>query len=450
MNKIESKSQLISNLSIGEKNSTDYRIGTEHEKFVFNLQSKKPIHYDEENGISSLLTKLADFGWEPINEDDRVIALSRKNANGGGSITLEPAGQFELSGEMFVSVHETYNELVEHKAQISKIGKTMGIDFLALGFAANWSREDMPVMPKSRYEVMRNYMPKVGNHGLDMMLRSSTAQVNLDFSSEKDMINKLKLSFLLQPVATALFANSPFSDGSLNGYKSIRSEYWKDTDPDRTGILTFVFDNSMSYERYVDYALDVPMYFISRKGKYIDLAGKSFRDFMMKKIDAVRNYDASIDDWELHLTTIFPEARLKNYIEMRGADAGNIDHICALSAFWVGLIYDTKALDEALELTKGITKDELVELRNKVPLEGLDCSVGKHDVYRLASEAIDISKNGLKRRNKLNTENNDESIYLKYLEEIIFRKESPADKLARKFNSDWNKNIEKVFENCLF
>tara|TARA_Y100001968_G_scaffold53290_1_gene44342 strand:+ start:2652 stop:4004 length:1353 start_codon:yes stop_codon:yes gene_type:complete len=450
MNKIESKSQLISNLSIGEKNSTDYRIGTEHEKFVFNLQSKKPIHYDEENGISSLLTKLKDFGWEPINEDDRVIALSRKNANGGGSITLEPAGQFELSGEMFVSVHETYNELVEHKAQISKIGKTMGIDFLALGFAANWSREDMPVMPKSRYEVMRNYMPKVGNHGLDMMLRSSTAQVNLDFSSEKDMINKLKLSFLLQPVATALFANSPFSDGSLNGYKSIRSEYWKDTDPDRTGILTFVFDNSMSYERYVDYALDVPMYFINRKGKYIDLAGKSFRDFMMKKIDAVRNYDASIDDWELHLTTIFPEARLKNYIEMRGADAGNIDHICALSAFWVGLIYDTKALDEALELTKGITKDELVELRNKVPLEGLDCSVGKHDVYRLASEAIDISKNGLKRRNKLNTENNDESIYLKYLEEIIFRKESPADKLARKFNSDWNKNIEKVFENCLF
>ena len=450
MNKIESKSQLISNLSIGEKNSTDYRIGTEHEKFVFNLQSKKPIHYDEENGISSLLTKLADFGWEPINEDDRVIALSRKNANGGGSITLEPAGQFELSGEMFVSVHETYNELVEHKAQISKIGKTMGIDFLALGFAANWSREDMPVMPKSRYEVMRNYMPKVGNHGLDMMLRSSTAQVNLDFSSEKDMINKLKLSFLLQPVATALFANSPFSDGSLNGYKSIRSEYWKDTDPDRTGILTFVFDNSMSYERYVDYALDVPMYFINRKGKYIDLAGKSFRDFMMKKIDAVRNYDASIDDWELHLTTIFPEARLKNYIEMRGADAGNIDHICALSAFWVGLIYDTKALDEALELTKGITKDELVELRNKVPLEGLDCSVGKHDVYKLASEAIDISKSGLKRRNKLNTENNDESIYLKYLEEIIFRKESPADKLARKFNSDWNKNIEKVFENCLF
>ena len=450
MNKIESKSQLISNLSIGEKNSTDYRIGTEHEKFVFNMQSKKPILYDEENGISSLLTKLEDFGWEPINEDDRVIALSRKNANGGGSITLEPAGQFELSGEMFVSVHETYNELVEHKAQISKIGKTMGIDFLALGFAANWSREDMPVMPKSRYEVMRNYMPKVGNHGLDMMLRSSTAQVNLDFSSEKDMINKLKLSFLLQPVATALFANSPFSDGSLNGYKSIRSEYWKDTDPDRTGILTFVFDNSMSYERYVDYALDVPMYFISRKGKYIDLAGKSFRDFMMKKIDAVRNYDASIDDWELHLTTIFPEARLKNYIEMRGADAGNIDHICALSAFWVGLIYDTKALDEALELTKGITKDELVELRNKVPLEGLDCSVGKHDVYKLASEAIDISKSGLKRRNKLNTENNDESIYLKYLEEIIFRKESPADKLARKFNSDWNKNIEKVFENCLF
>ena len=382
MTKIESKSQLIDILNSGEKNLSDFRIGTEHEKFGFNLQSKKPIYYEEENGISSLLTKLIDFGWEPINEDNKVIALSRENEIGGGSITLEPAGQFELSGAMLVSVHETYNELVEHKIQISKIGKTMGIDFLALGFAANWSREDMPVMPKSRYEIMRNYMPKVGNHGLDMMLRSSTAQVNLDFSSEKDMINKFKLSFLLQPIATALFANSPFSDGSLNGYKSIRSEYWKDTDPDRTGILSFVFDESMSYERYVDYALDVPMYFINRDGKYIDLAGKSFRDFMMKKIDTVRNHDASINDWELHLTPIFPEVRLKNYIEMRGADAGGINHICALSAFWVGLMYDTQALDEALELTKGITKDELVELRNKVPLEGLDCSVGKHDIYR--------------------------------------------------------------------
>ena len=450
MDKIESKNQLIDFISSGEKRIEDFKIGTEHEKFAFKLNDKKPVFYEGEGSISELLLKLVNFGWDPIYENDKVIALSRNDKIGGGSITLEPAGQFELSGAMLNSVHETHDELLNHKDQISNITKNMGIDFLALGFAANWSREDMPNMPKSRYKVMRNYMPKVGNHGLDMMLRSSTAQVNLDYSDEKDMIKKFRLSFLLQPVATALFANSPFTAGSLNGYKSIRSEYWKDTDKDRTGILAFVFDDNMSYEKYVDYALDVPMYFINRNGKYIDLAGKSFRDFMDKKIDSVKNYDATIDDWELHLTTIFPEARLKNYIEMRGADAGNIDHICALSAYWVGLIYDDQSLNDALELTKNISVEELIELRNKVPKEGLNCSVGKNNIHRLAVDSLELSKEGLRRRKKLNINKDDESIHLQYLQDIVTNNESSADKLIREFNNGWNRNVMKVFENCLF
>ena len=450
MDKIESKNQLIDFISSGEKRIEDFKIGTEHEKFAFKLNDKKPVFYEGEGSISELLLKLVNFGWDPIYENDKVIALSRNDKIGGGSITLEPAGQFELSGAMLNSVHETHDELLNHKDQISNITKNMGIDFLALGFAANWSREDMPNMPKSRYRVMRNYMPKVGNHGLDMMLRSSTAQVNLDYSDEKDMIKKFRLSFLLQPVATALFANSPFTAGLLNGYKSIRSEYWKDTDKDRTGILAFVFDDNMSYEKYVDYALDVPMYFINRNGKYIDLAGKSFRDYMDKKIDSVKNYDATIDDWELHLTTIFPEARLKNYIEMRGADAGNIDHICALSAYWVGLIYDDQSLNDALELTKNISVEELIEFRNKVPKEGLNCSVGKNNIHRLAVDSLELSKEGLRRRKKLNINKDDESIHLQYLQDIVTNNESSADKLIREFNNGWNRNVMKVFENCLF
>ena len=450
MDKIESKNQLIDFISSGEKKIENFKIGTEHEKFAFKLSDKKPVFYEGENGISGLLLKLVNFGWDPIYENNKVIALSRPAKIGGGSITLEPAGQFELSGAMLNSVHETHDELLNHKDQISNITKNMGIEFLALGFAANWSREDMPNMPKSRYKVMRNYMPKVGNHGLDMMLRSSTAQVNLDYSDEKDMIKKFRLSFLLQPVATALFANSPFTAGLLNGYKSIRSEYWKDTDKDRTGILAFVFDDNMSYEKYVDYALDVPMYFINRNGKYIDLAGKSFRDYMDKKIDSVKNYDATIDDWELHLTTIFPEARLKNYIEMRGADAGNIDHICALSAYWVGLIYDDQSLNDALELTKNISVEELIELRNKVPKEGLNCSVGKNNIHRLAVDSLELSKEGLRRRKKLNINKDDESIHLQYLQDIVTNNESSADKLIREFNNGWNRNVMKVFENCLF
>ena len=302
---------------------------------------------------------------------------------------------------MLDNVHETFFELVEHKNQLSNIGEKMGLDFLAIGFTADWSRDKMPIMPKKRYDIMRSYMPTKGDHGLDMMLRSCTSQVNLDYSSELDMVKKLRLSFILQPVATALFSNSPFSENSPNGFSSYRSEVWKDTDPDRTGILTFIFDDGMSYERYVDYAMKVPMYFIYRNGEYINLTGYTFEDFINGKIEVVKDFYPTIDDWELHLTTIFPEARLKKFIEMRGADAGNINHVCALSAFWVGLMYDNNSLNAALELTKNISSEELVALRNMVPSKGLHSKLGKLDIYQLASEAISLSKNGLIRRNNL-------------------------------------------------
>ncbi len=293
-------------------------------------------------------------------------------------------------------------------------------------------------------------MPTKGNHGLDMMLRSCTSQVNLDYSSEMDMVKKLRLSFLLQPVATALFSNSPFSENSLNGFSSYRSEVWRDTDPDRTGILTFIFDDDMGYERYVNYAMEVPMYFINRNGEYINLTGYTFDDFINGKIEIVKDFYPTIDDWELHLTTIFPEARLKKFIEMRGADAGNINHVCALSAFWVGLMYDDHSLDAAIELTKNISSEELVKLRNIVPSKGLNSKLDKLDLYQLASEVISISKDGLKRRNNINKDNLDESYYLKYLEDIISAKKNPADNLIEKFKNNWNEDTSKIYENCRF
>ena len=450
MVKIESKDQLVEFIKGGEKDPANFKIGTEHEKFVFNLSNNKPVKYDGEKGIKNLLTSLEEFGWESVKEGHNIIALSRPDALGGGSITLEPAGQFELSGSMLETVHDTIKEIIEHKSQISLIGKKLDLGFLSLGFTPNWKIEDMPVMPKERYQVMKRYMPTKGDHGLDMMFRSCTSQVNLDYSSEEDMIKKFRISLLVQPLVTALFSNSPFKDGKLNSYKSYRSEVWKDTDPDRTGILPFVFKDDMSYESYVNYALEVPMYFIYRDGSYIDLAGSSFKDFIEGKLDKISNYSASIEDWELHLTTIFPEVRLKTYLEMRGADTGGIDQICSLAAFWTGLLYDNNALDKAEELLKDVDVTELIEVRNLVPKEGLNCVVGKYNVYNLASEIIELSLQGLKSRNKLDIEGNDETKYLKPIIKTLKDKENPADKLIRKYNYEWNKDIKNIYEECVF
>ncbi|MEO1720431.1 MAG: glutamate--cysteine ligase, partial [Pseudomonadota bacterium] len=365
---IESKLDLIDWIAAGEKPKAQWRIGTEHEKFVFATGTRQPVGYDGENGIKALMTALiSEFGWEPISEEGNVIALRRPRGEGTETISLEPGGQFELSGAPLESLHETCAEAGEHLRQCLHVGERLGIGFLGLGFTPDWSREQMPMMPKPRYKVMKGYMPSVGANGLDMMFRTTTIQVNLDFASEADMVAKLRASLALQPVATALFASSPFRDGTLSGFKSLRSEVWRDTDRNRTGMLPFVFEDGMGYEAYVDYALDVPMYFVYRDGNYIDAAGKSFRDFLDGNLDVLPGERPTRDDWSDHLTTIFPEARLKRFIEMRGGDGGPWRRICALPAFWVGLLYDSEALSAVGNLISGWSADERQAMRDGAP-----------------------------------------------------------------------------------
>ena len=445
MERIESKDQLISYIAEGEKNPSDFKIGTEHEKFPFKIDTNKPISYDGTNGIRSLLENFEEYGWKPVYENGNVIALTRDNKLGGGSITLEPAGQFELSGAMLDTVHETFFELVEHKNQLSNVGEKMGLDFLAIGFTPDWSRDEMPIMPKKRYDIMRSYMPTKGDHGLDMMLRSCTSQVNLDYSSELDMVKKLRLSFLLQPVATALFSNSPFSENSPNGFSSYRSEVWKDTDPDRTGILTFIFDDGMSYEQYVDYAMKVPMYFIYRNGEYINLTGHTFDDFINGKIEEVKDFYPTIDDWELHLTTIFPEARLKKFIEMRGADAGSHRSLCALPAFWAGILYCSDCLEESISIIREWNFEEIISFRNSVFKNGLNAKLKDRNGWEIAEQFLKISSKGLESRSNLNAVGENETIHIDYLYEMVHKKETSALRLINLYKSKWNNDLKQIY-----
>src|SRR5260221_3772005 len=340
---ITAKSQLVEYLESGNKPRADWRIGTEHEKFVFDLTSLRAVSYEAPNGIGALLKGLQRFGWEAINEDGKTIALTMEGCN----ITLEPGGQFELSGAPLQTIHQTCAEVGQHLSQVKEIAAELGIGLMGMGFQPKWARADIPWMPKGRYKIMGEYMPKKGKLGLDMMLRTCTVQTNLDYSSEADMVKKLRVSMALQPVATALFADSPFTEGKPNGFMSYRSHIWTDTDPDRCGTLTWVFDQGMGFERWVDYMLDVPMYFVYRDGHYIDASGQSFRDFMQGKLPALPGELPTSSDWTDHLTTAFPEVRLKKFLEMRGADGGPWERLCALPALWVGLLYNDEALDAA-------------------------------------------------------------------------------------------------------
>jgi glutamate--cysteine ligase len=305
-------------------------------------------------------------------------------------------------------------------------------------------------MPKKRYAVMTRYMPQVGHHGLDMMYRTATIQVNLDFGSEADMVKKLRVSLALQPIATALFASSPFTEGHLNGFKSLRSEVWRDTDPARTGMLPFVFEDGMGYGRYVEYALDVPMYFVYRAGEYIDVAGASFRSFMEGKLAALPGERPTIDDWSDHLTTLFPEVRLKRFLEMRGADGGRWRRICALPAFWVGLLYDEAALEAAWDLVKGWSDEERQGLRNDVPRLGLQAPFRSTTVRAIAREALAISHGGLKARARVNVKSQDETIYLEPLKEIVASGRTVADELIDRYERQWKGNIDPIFEQFAF
>lgn len=438
---ITDRSQLVEVIASGEKPRAAWRIGTEHEKFGFRLDDLRAPTFDGDRGIEALLQGLQRFGWEAVQEKGRTIALLRD----GASVTLEPAGQLELSGAAVETIHHTCVETGTHLNEVAQVAGELQLGFLGMGFQPKWTRDEMPWMPKGRYQIMKNYMPKVGSLGLDMMTRTCTVQVNLDYASEADMVKKFRVSLALQPIATALFADSPFTEGKPNGYLSYRSHIWTDTDGDRTGMLDFVFEDGFGYERYVDYLLDVPMYFSYRDGVYHDASGQSFRDFMTGRLPVLPGQLPTLTDWADHMTTAFPEVRLKKYLEMRGADGGPWSRLCALPAFWVGLLYDGEALDAAWDLVRDFTLVERHALRDGVPKHAMNLPFRNGTVRDLSREAVKIAVGGLKRRAALNADGMDESHYLDVLQEIVESGLTPAERKLALFHGRWNGDVDHVF-----
>src|ERR1700685_3643898 len=408
---IERRDELVAWIAQGVRPKSQFRIGTEHEKFAFTLEGHRPVPYEGARGIRALLEGMQlILGWDPIMEGPHVIGLY--DVTGGGAITLEPGGQFELSGAQFETVHQTARELTAHLAQVHEVAQPLRIGFLGMGMTPDWTRADMPRMPKGRYKIMTAYMPKVGKLGLDMMYRTCTVQTNLDFSSEADMVKKLRVSVALQPAATALFANSPFTEGKPNGFQSFRSEIWRDTDNARSGMIPWAFEDGMGFERWVDYALDVPMYFIKRGDSYIDVAGSSFRDFFDGRNPAFPGERPTLSDWANHLSTIFPEVRLKRYLEMRGADGVPWDRLPALPAFWVGLLYDDTSLDAAWDIAKHWNAGERQALRDDVPRFGFKTRIRDRYLFEIAKECLKLSHEGLRGRAHLDNTGRTETRHL--------------------------------------
>ncbi|WP_347301969.1 glutamate--cysteine ligase [Croceibacterium sp. TMG7-5b_MA50] len=440
---IESRDDLVAPMQRGEKPCEAWRIGTEHEKLVYATADHHAPSYDEPGGIRDLLLALQRFGWTPIEENGKVIAMGGPD----GTVSLEPAGQLELSGAPLENLHQTCAETGRHLTQVKAIGQETGTAFLGLGMWPDKRRGELPIMPKGRYEIMLRHMPRVGTLGLDMMLRTCTIQVNLDYGSEADMAKKFRTSLALQPLATALFANSPFTEGKPNGFLSYRSHIWSDTDPHRTGMIPFVFDEGFGYERYVDYMLDVPMYFVFRDGRYIDAAGQSFRDFLDGRLPALPGEKPTASDWWDHLSTAFPEVRLKSFLEMRGADGGPWNRICALPALWVGLLYDGAALDAAWDLVRHWSMEEREALRTAVPRLGLDAPIpGGRRLQELAREVLPIARSGLVARGRLNASGDSEAGFLEPLEEIVSSGKVPAQRLLDRFHGEWAGDIARVYE----
>lgn len=433
---IERLDQLVEHMQSGCKPRADWRIGTEHEKFGYLTDTQAPLPYAGARSIRAILEGLRDrFGWTPVEEAGHLIGLSRAGAN----ISLEPGGQLELSGAAFADLNDTATELDQHLAEVHALADPMGVGFFAIGTAPVWGHDDMPVMPKGRYRLMTEYMGRVGTLGTQMMYRTSTVQVNLDFGSEADMVQKFRVALALQPVATALFANSPFLDGRPTGVKSWRSRIWRDLDATRTGMLPFVFDAGFGFQQYVDYALDVPMYFVYRDGRYIDARGQSFRDFLQGRLPAMPGQVPTLADWADHLTTIFPEARIKRYMEMRGADVGPRAHILALPALWVGVIYDQGALDAAWDLVRGLdapTREGLRVAASEAGLQGICNGVRLHD---LAREMVALSEAGLAARGL------DEGRYLDPLRASVETGRVQADDQLARFEGDWQGNLTRAY-----
>jgi glutamate--cysteine ligase len=445
MTPIETREDLVAWFEAGSKPRSRFRIGTEHEKFVFTVEDYNPVPYEGRRGIHALLEGMQHLlGWEPIVEAGNIIGLF--DVTGGGAISLEPGGQFELSGAPVETVHQTCSELMAHLAQVKEVARPLGIGFLGLGMTPTWSRAQIPMMPKGRYRIMTAYMPKVGKLGLDMMYRTCTVQTNIDYSSETDMVKKLRVSLALQPVATAMFANSPFTEGKPNGFLSFRSEIWRDTDPDRSGMLPWAFEPGMGFERYVDYALSVPMYFVKRGERYIDVAGQSFRDLMTGRLKSLPGEHATISDWANHVSTIFPEVRLKRYLEMRGADGGPWRRLPALPAYWVGILYDDDSLQAAWDLVKDWTAAERQKLRDEVPRRGFAATIAGQSVLQLAKTTIALAENGLARRRRLDARGQDERRYLRPIQDYVERGITPAQELLAKFHGPWGGSVEPAFK----
>ena len=441
---IESHDQLAEYLASGCKPKETWRIGTEHEKFGYCKDTLKPLHYDGERSILAILEGLRDrHGWAPVMEADKLIGLEKEGAN----VSLEPGGALELSGAPLENIHQTCDEVNVHLREVQDIADEIGAKFIGLGAAPIWTHEQMPLMPKGRYRLMNDYMEKVGSMGRAMMRRTCTVQVNLDFGSEADMVQKLRVALALQPVAVALFANSPFFEGKVNNHKSWRSYIWRHLDDARTGMLPFVFEDGMGFERYVDYALDVPMYFVYRDGKYINALGQSFRDFLKGQLPALPGEVPTLSDWADHLTTAFPEARIKKYMEMRGADGGPWRRLCALPAFWVGLLYDQNALDAAWDLVKGWDAESREALRVEASVHGLQARVGDINMHDLARDVLAISEAGLKARGQAGAGGlvPDETHFLNALQESIDSGMVPADELLAKYHGDWDGDLTKIY-----
>ncbi len=445
---VESAAELTAYLASGCKPQGQWRLGTEHEKFGYTRDDLRPLPYSGKRGIQAILTGLTEqFGWQPVEENGLLIALVDDT---GASITLEPGGQLELSGAILDSIHETCTEVNTHLRQVRAVSEPLGIAFVGMGFHPKWQREDMQWMPKARYGIMRDYMSKVGTLGQDMMSRTCTVQVNMDFSSEADMVQKFRTSLALQPIATSLFANSPFTNGRPNGFLSYRSHVWEDTDPDRTGMLPFVFDGDMGFEKYTDYMLDVPMYFVYRDGDYLDASGQSFRDFLAGKLPALPGELPTLTDWENHLTTTFPEVRLKRYLEMRGADGGPWSRLCALPALWAGLLYHQPSLDAAWDLCRDWSMDERLKLRADAPRRGLRAEICNRSVRSIALELIELAATGLAARKRLNSAGDDETGFLSPLRHVAEGGVTPAERKLALYHGDWQGSVDPLFTECAY
>ncbi len=442
---IERHEQLAEYLEIGCKPAADWRIGTEHEKFGYCKDTHKPLPYEGERSILAVLEGLRDLhGWAPVIEGGNLIGLEKDGAN----VSLEPGGQLELSGAPLETIHETCDEVNQHLKDVKDIADRIGVGFIGLGAAPEWTHDQMPLMPKGRYKLMNDYMQTVGSMGRVMMRRTCTVQVNLDFGSEADMVQKMRVAIALQPVATALFANSPFFEGRPNGFKSWRSRVWRDLDPARTGMVPFVFEDGFGFERWVDYILDVPMYFVYRDGRYIDALGQSFRDFLNGELPALPGEKPTLSDWADHLTTVFPEARLKQYIEMRGADGGPWRRLCALPALWVGLMYDQSSLDAAWDLVRGWDSETRQALRVAASRDALQAEVGDVRMLDLARQVVEIAEAGLKARARPGAGGlvPDESHFLSALRDSLDSGQVPADELLARYHGDWNGDLSRIYD----